>query len=173
MQVISLLWGLLVLAAADLVLASSTHWTALLGGIGLWGIHMGMTQGLLATMVADTAPADLRGTAYGFFNLLSGLALNVGLFQELLDIIHQALLDGVKTGHIVEAKLAPHYATLERVAKARRDASLVEPVKAALSVLAAIYARLLALYKRAVAQLVELLVAVRLRSVAPSERDEV
>jgi MFS family permease len=70
-----LFWGLLVLIAADLVLASSTHWTALLAGIGLWGIHMGMTQGLLATMVADTAPADLRGTAYGFFNLMSGLAL--------------------------------------------------------------------------------------------------
>ena len=41
----------------------------------LWGLHMGMTQGLLATMVADTAPADLRGTAYGFFNLLSGIAM--------------------------------------------------------------------------------------------------
>jgi MFS family permease len=36
---------------------------------------MGMTQGLLATMVADTAPADLRGTAFGFFNLVSGVAL--------------------------------------------------------------------------------------------------
>ena len=41
----------------------------------LWGLHLGMTQGLLATMVADAAPADLRGTAYGFFNLLSGLAM--------------------------------------------------------------------------------------------------
>ncbi|HPU53694.1 MAG TPA: MFS transporter, partial [Burkholderiaceae bacterium] len=44
-------------------------------GVALWGVHMGMTQGLLAAMVADTAPEDLRGTAYGFFNLLSGLAL--------------------------------------------------------------------------------------------------
>ena len=67
--------GLLVLAAADLVLASSLHWSALLAGIALWGIHMGMTQGLLAAMVADCAPADLRGTAFGFFNLLSGIAL--------------------------------------------------------------------------------------------------
>ncbi|RFO97561.1 MFS transporter [Rhodoferax lacus] len=72
-----LLWGLLVLVAADLVLASSSHWMALLAGIALWGIHMGITQGLLATMVADTAPADLRGTAYGFFNLVSGLAMLV------------------------------------------------------------------------------------------------
>ncbi|MER2505222.1 MAG: MFS transporter [Azonexus sp.] len=69
--------GLLVLIAADLVLAASTHWSTLLGGVALWGIHLGMTQGLLATMVADTAPADLRGTAFGFFNLVSGLAMLV------------------------------------------------------------------------------------------------
>ena len=67
--------GLLVLIAADLVIASSQHWSALLAGVALWGLHMGMTQGLLAAMVADTAPADLRGTAYGFFNLVSGVAL--------------------------------------------------------------------------------------------------
>jgi MFS family permease len=51
-------------------------WSMLLG-VGLWGIHMGMSQGLLATMVADTAPADLRGTAFGFFNLVSGAAMLV------------------------------------------------------------------------------------------------
>ena len=67
--------GVFVLIAADFVLASNSHWVVLLAGIALWGIHMGITQGLLATMVADTAPADLRGTAYGFFNLVSGLAL--------------------------------------------------------------------------------------------------
>ena len=67
--------GLVVLIAADLVLASSNHWAVVLGGVALWGVHMGMTQGLLATMVANTAPTDLRGTAYGFFNLMSGLAL--------------------------------------------------------------------------------------------------
>jgi MFS family permease len=67
--------GLLVLIAADLVLAMNDHWGAVLLGVGLWGLHMGMTQGLLATMVADTAPPDLRGTAYGFFNLTSGLAM--------------------------------------------------------------------------------------------------
>ena len=67
--------GLLVLIAADLVLASSTHWGALLAGVALWGVHMGMTQGLLAAMVADTAPEALRGTAYGFFNLASGVAM--------------------------------------------------------------------------------------------------
>jgi MFS family permease len=69
--------GLGVLVAADLVLATSTSWFALFGGVALWGVHMGMTQGLLATMVADTAPQDLRGTAYGVFNLVSGLAMLV------------------------------------------------------------------------------------------------
>ena len=67
--------GLIVLVAADLVLATSNHWSFVLAGVALWGIHLGMTQGLLATMVAHTAPADLRGTAYGFFNLVSGLAM--------------------------------------------------------------------------------------------------
>ena len=70
-----LAWGLVVLIAADLVLATNDHWTTVLAGVALWGIHMGITQGLLATMVADTAPADLRGTAFGLFNLVSGIAL--------------------------------------------------------------------------------------------------
>ncbi|WP_011295945.1 MFS transporter [Cupriavidus necator] len=70
-----LVWGLVVLIAADVVLAMGAHWSVALGGVLLWGLHMGMTQGLLATMVADTAPADLRGTAFGVFNLASGLAL--------------------------------------------------------------------------------------------------
>jgi predicted MFS family arabinose efflux permease len=69
--------GLAVLIAADLVLASDDHWTTVLPGVALWGVHMGITQGLLARMVADATPADLRGTAYGFFNLMSGLAMLV------------------------------------------------------------------------------------------------
>lgn len=67
--------GLVVLIAADLVLAMDDHWTTVLAGVALWGVHMGMTQGLLATMVADTAAADLRGTAFGFFNLVTGIAM--------------------------------------------------------------------------------------------------
>jgi MFS family permease len=43
--------------------------------VALWGLHMGLTQGLLAALVADTAPAELRGTAFGMFNLVSGIAL--------------------------------------------------------------------------------------------------
>ena len=67
--------GLVVLIAADLVLAINDHWLVVVAGVALWGIHLGITQGLLARMVADSAPADLRGTAYGFFNLMSGIAL--------------------------------------------------------------------------------------------------
>lgn len=84
--------GLLVLICADLVLAYSDAWTAVFFGVALWGLHMGITQGLLATMVADAAPADLRGTAFGFFNLLSGLAmLLASVFAGLLwDVLGSA-----------------------------------------------------------------------------------
>ena len=67
--------GLLVLIAADAALAWDGHWSAVWLGVLLWGLHMGMTQGLLAAMIADTAPADLRGTAFGFFNLASGISM--------------------------------------------------------------------------------------------------
>ncbi len=70
-----LAWGLLLLVGADLLLAWSNQGLAVWGGVVLWGLHMAMTQGLLATMVADTAPSDLRGTAFGMFNLVSGVAM--------------------------------------------------------------------------------------------------
>lgn len=69
--------GLAILIVADLVLASSQHWGHVLLGVSLWCLHMGTTQGLLTTMVTDAAPAHLRGTAFGFSNLMSGLALLV------------------------------------------------------------------------------------------------
>ncbi len=65
------------LVAADLALAFTNGIAGVAAGVALWGLHMGFTQGLLATLVADTAPPELRGTAYGMFNLLSGLALLV------------------------------------------------------------------------------------------------
>ncbi len=67
--------GLAILVAADVLLALADHGPILWAGIALWGLHMAMTQGLLAAMVAGQAPADLRGTAFGFFNLVSGVAL--------------------------------------------------------------------------------------------------
>src|SRR5213594_105956 len=70
-----LLWGLVALIAADLVIAAFASLAALLAGVVLWGAHMGLTQGLLSTLVADTAPAPLRGTAFGVFHLVSGVAL--------------------------------------------------------------------------------------------------
>jgi len=67
--------GVLVLIAADLVLSIRGHWSVVVVGVVLWGVHLGITQGLLAAMVAHVAPPDMRGTAYGFFNLVSGAAL--------------------------------------------------------------------------------------------------
>ena len=67
--------GFAVLILADLVLALGDGVVAVLIGVALWGLHMGLTQGLLAALVADTAPPELRGTAFGMFNLLSGIAL--------------------------------------------------------------------------------------------------
>jgi MFS family permease len=67
--------GLVLLIAADLVLAFAPGILGLGIGVVLWGLHMGFTQGLLATLVAETAPAELRGTAFGVFNLIAGVAL--------------------------------------------------------------------------------------------------
>ncbi|KRQ94638.1 MFS transporter [Bradyrhizobium valentinum] len=67
--------GMLLLVAADVALALLPSIGGVALGVVLWGLHMGLTQGLLAALVADTAPAELRGTAYGFFNLLGGLAV--------------------------------------------------------------------------------------------------
>lgn len=70
-------FGLVMLIVADLVLAQAQGLAAVAIGVAIWGLHLGMTQGLLATMVANTAPAHLRGTAFGFFNLASGVAMLV------------------------------------------------------------------------------------------------
>ena len=67
--------GLGALVAADLVLARAGGRGALFAGTALWGVHMGLTQGLLSKLVADAAPVDLRGTAFGVFYLVSGVAL--------------------------------------------------------------------------------------------------
>ena len=69
--------GLGVLIVADLFLAFSAGLAGIFIGIALWGLHMGFTQGVLSALVADTVPDELRGTAFGFFNLISGLAMLV------------------------------------------------------------------------------------------------
>jgi MFS family permease len=67
--------GIGVLVLADLTLAWASSARLVLAGAMLWGLHMGATQGLLAALVGDAAPAHLRGTAFGVFNLVNGLAL--------------------------------------------------------------------------------------------------
>jgi len=67
--------GLIVLIVSDLVLANAHDGLTVFAGAALWGLHMGLTQGLLAALVAASAPTDLRGTAFGIFNLVCGIAL--------------------------------------------------------------------------------------------------
>jgi MFS family permease len=69
--------GLVLLLLADLVLAFAADLVWVGAGAVLWGLHMGFTQGLLATLIAETAPGELRGTAFGIFNLITGVALFV------------------------------------------------------------------------------------------------
>ncbi|MDW6022539.1 MFS transporter [Mesorhizobium sp. BAC0120] len=74
-RVTILIAGLALLVAADLTLAFTTGIVGIAIGVTLWGLHMGFTQGLLSTLIAETAPEELRGTAFGVFNLITGLAL--------------------------------------------------------------------------------------------------
>lgn len=67
--------GIVPLIIADLLLAYDRHLGWIAAGLVFWGLHMAATQGLLAAMVADTAPVELRGTAFGLFNLASGVAM--------------------------------------------------------------------------------------------------
>ena len=70
-----LIAGIVPLVIADLLLAHDGGLAWVAAGLVFWGLHMAATQGLLAAMVADTAPAHLRGTAFGLFNLGSGVAM--------------------------------------------------------------------------------------------------
>ena len=76
-----LIVGLGMLVTADLVLAVAASPLLVFIGAALWGTHMGLTQGLFAKLVADTAPAGFRGTAFGIFNLVSGVALLLASFM--------------------------------------------------------------------------------------------
>jgi MFS family permease len=67
--------GIVLLILADLLLAHADSIMTMLAGVALWGLHMGFSQGILATLIADTAPEHLRGTAFGLFNLISGVCL--------------------------------------------------------------------------------------------------
>ena len=79
--------GIALLILADLVLAWAGSPSIVLVGVALWGLHMGFTQGILAAMIADVTPAELKGTAFGLFNLASGL------FMLLASVIAGGLWD--------------------------------------------------------------------------------
>jgi len=72
-----LMLGLAVLVIADIVLARAGSASMVLIGAAIWGLHMALTQGLFSKLVADVAPAELRGTAFGVFNLVNGVAVLV------------------------------------------------------------------------------------------------
>jgi MFS family permease len=72
-----LAFSLVLLIVADLLLARADSPVLLLVGVAFWGLHMGFSQGILAALVAETTPADLKGTAFGLFNLACGAALLV------------------------------------------------------------------------------------------------
>ena len=73
-----LIAGLVVLALANLTLSAAGDLVAVLGGAALWGLHMGLSQGLITSLIADHAPVELRGTAFGAFHMSSGIALIAG-----------------------------------------------------------------------------------------------
>ena len=98
--------GLLPLLLADLLLAQASGIGVLAAGVLLWGLHMGFTQGLFAALVADVAPAELRGTAFGAFNLVTGLA------QLFASVIAGALWDAVGPASTFLAGAGFTFATL-------------------------------------------------------------
>jgi predicted MFS family arabinose efflux permease len=75
-----LMAGMAVLVAGDLVLAKADNYALLFVGVGLWGAHMALTQGIFSRMIADSAPEELRATSFGAFWFVSGIA---GLLASL------------------------------------------------------------------------------------------
>ena len=67
--------GAVLLIAGDLVLALGGSIATMLVGVAIWGLHMGFTQGLFSALVADASSAEQRGTAFGVFNFVTGIAL--------------------------------------------------------------------------------------------------
>ena len=108
--------GLVVLLLADGVLAISATVPAALAGIALWGMHLGLTQGILAALVADTAPGELRGTAFGLLSLVQGLAI---LFASVLAGL---LWDRFGPAAPFVAALLPAFAALVLVVRLPRPA---------------------------------------------------
>jgi MFS family permease len=118
-------FGLLILA--DLLLALGGSVVTVMIGVALWGLHMGLTQGLLSALVADTAPVELRGTAFGVFNLVTGVALLVA------SIVAGSLWDWIgPVGTFLAGALITGVA-LVALPLAHRRAALIRPPPSAAS----------------------------------------
>jgi MFS family permease len=117
--------GFALLIVADLVLALGSSVSTVMIGVALWGLHMGLTQGLLAALVADTAPAELRGTAFGVFNLVSGVATLAA------SIVAGALWDGIGPNGTFLAGALFTALALAALPLARRKAAATSPPSAA------------------------------------------
>jgi MFS family permease len=113
--------GFALLILADLVLALGGSVIAVMIGVALWGLHMGLTQGLLAALVADTAPAELRGTAFGVFNLVSGVATLAA------SIVAGALWDRIGPDGTFLAGALFTVIALAALPLARRKATAIKP----------------------------------------------
>jgi len=113
--------GFTLLILADLVLALGGSVSTVLVGVALWGLHMGLTQGLLAALVADTAPEELRGTAFGVFNLVSGIATLAA------SIVAGALWDGIGPDGTFLAGALFTALALAALPLARRKAAAIKP----------------------------------------------
>jgi MFS family permease len=100
--------GLISLIVADVVLALAPSPSIVMVGVAIWGLHMGLTQGILSTMVADSSPADLRGTAYGVFALVSGVAALLASVTAgvVWDKMGQALVFYIGAGFALVALIA-------------------------------------------------------------------
>jgi len=113
-RVTILISGIALLALADLVLAFASGLSGVALGVALWGLHMGFTQGLLSMLITEAAPAELRGTAFGVSNLVTGVALLAA------SVIAGALLDafGPQGTFLVGAEFA--VLTVDQLRKPRR-----------------------------------------------------
>jgi MFS family permease len=123
--------GFALLVVADLVLAFGTSIGLIALGVALWGLHMGLTQGLLSTLVADTAPAVLRGTAFGLFNLVTGLAtlaasIVAGALWDVAGPRATFLMGAVATA-LALAVLPAVYARMRGAARCRRRSPKTAP----------------------------------------------
>ena len=126
-----LIVGVALLIVADLILAIGGNVPVVLTGVAFWGLHMALTQGLLAALVADTAPADLRGSAFGIFYFTGGIAMLIAsvLAGALWDAIGPAATFLAGAGFTVLA-LAGMAAVLPRVTEDEPLARIKAPRRA-------------------------------------------